>query len=115
MSLCHAPNLPAMRRLVPACLAALLLLASCGSDDSGGPGPSGFDSSRAFDDLRAQVDFGPRPAGSPAAHRTAEWIAGQMRGKRRVNHRLAAMVAALLGVAALPLAQLPAMLDLGMM
>ena len=44
-----------------------------------------------------------------------EWIASQMRGKRRVNHRLAAMVAALLGVAVLPLAQLPAVLDLGMM
>ena len=79
MSLCHAPNLPAMRRLVPACLAALLLLAGCGSDDSGGSAASGFDSDRAFDDLQAQVDFGPRPAGSPAAHRTAEWIAGRMR------------------------------------
>ena len=44
-----------------------------------------------------------------------EWIASQMRGKRRVNHRLATMVAALLGVAVLPLAQLPAVLDLGMM
>jgi hypothetical protein len=44
-----------------------------------------------------------------------EWIASQMRGKRRVNHRLAATVAALLGVAVLPLAQLPAVLDLGMM
>ena len=44
-----------------------------------------------------------------------EWLASQMRGKRRVNHRLATMVAALLGVAVLPLAQLPAVLDLGMM
>jgi hypothetical protein len=44
-----------------------------------------------------------------------EWIASQMRGKRRVNHRLAAMVATLLGAAALPLAQLPGMLDMGLM
>ena len=44
-----------------------------------------------------------------------EWIASQMRGKRRINHRLATMVATLLGVAVLPLAQLPGVLDLGMM
>jgi hypothetical protein len=45
-----------------------------------------------------------------------EWIASQMRGKRRSNHRLAAMVATLIGAAALPLAtQLPNMLDIGMM
>ena len=44
-----------------------------------------------------------------------EWIASQMRGKRRSNHTLAAMVATLLGVAALPLAQLPKLLDLGIM
>src|SRR5215207_5273220 len=36
-----------------------------------------------------------------------EWIAAQMRGKRRSNHALAAMVATLVGAAALPLAQLP--------
>jgi hypothetical protein len=44
-----------------------------------------------------------------------EWISSQMRGKRRSNHTLAAMVATLLGVAALPLAQLPNVLDLGLM
>ena len=44
-----------------------------------------------------------------------EWLAGQMRGKRRINHRLTALVATLIGVAALPLAQLPGMLDMGMM
>src|SRR5215475_3054874 len=36
-----------------------------------------------------------------------EWIATQMRGKRRINHRLTALVATLIGAAALPLAQLP--------
>ena len=44
-----------------------------------------------------------------------EWIAGQMRGKRRINQTLAAMVATLVGAAALPLSQLPGVLDLTMM
>ena len=48
--------------------------------------------------------------------RVLEWIAGQMRGKRRSNHTLAAMVATLVGAAALPLAtRLPNVLDIGMM
>jgi hypothetical protein len=44
-----------------------------------------------------------------------EWLASQMRGKRRINHRLTALVATLIGAAALPLAQLPGMLDMGML
>jgi len=44
-----------------------------------------------------------------------EWIASQMRGKRRINQSLAARVATLLGAAALPLAQLPGVLDMTMM
>src|SRR5919107_4836584 len=36
-----------------------------------------------------------------------EWIAGQMRGKRRGNGTLMALVATLIGAATLPLAQLP--------
>jgi Zn-dependent M28 family amino/carboxypeptidase len=68
-----------MRRLVPACLAALLLLSGCGGDGSAESESSAFDGNRAFDDLEAQVDLGPRPAGSPAAHRTAELIAERMR------------------------------------
>ena len=38
-----------------------------------------------------------------------------MRGKRRSNHTLVAMVATLVGAAALPLAQLPNVLDIGLM
>src|ERR1700709_1511463 len=38
---------------------------------------------------------------------TLEWISRQMRGNRRGNRTLPAMVAAIVGVAALPLAQLP--------
>jgi hypothetical protein len=44
-----------------------------------------------------------------------EWIASQMRGKRRTNHALATMVATLVGAAAMPLAQLPGVLDMGLM
>jgi hypothetical protein len=47
--------------------------------------------------------------------RTLEWIASQMRGKRRSNHTLAAMVATVVGAAALPLSQLPNVFDIGMM
>src|SRR6195952_3667009 len=36
-----------------------------------------------------------------------EWIASQMRGKRRSNHTLMRMVATIVGAAALPLVQLP--------
>ena len=43
-----------------------------------------------------------------------EWIASQMRGKRRSNRALMAMVATLVGAAALPLVQLPNVFDIGM-
>jgi len=37
-----------------------------------------FDADRAFADLKAQVEFGPRPAGSPQAKRTAQFIADSL-------------------------------------
>jgi hypothetical protein len=43
-----------------------------------------------------------------------EWIASQMRGKRRGNRTLMTMVATLVGVATLPLVQLPNVFDIGM-
>ena len=43
-----------------------------------------------------------------------EWIASQMRGKRNTNRTLVAMVATLVGAAALPLSQLPYVFDIGM-
>ena len=43
-----------------------------------------------------------------------EWIASQMRSKRCINRKLMAMVATFVGVAALPLAQLPNVFDIGM-
>ena len=44
-----------------------------------------------------------------------QWIAGQMRGKRRSNRALMAMVASVIGAASVPLAQLPNVFDIGMM
>jgi hypothetical protein len=43
-----------------------------------------------------------------------EWIASQMRGKRRNNRTLKSLVATIVGAAALPLAQLPNVFDIGM-
>jgi hypothetical protein len=43
-----------------------------------------------------------------------EWIAGQMRGKRRSNRTLMTLVATIVGAATLPLVQLPNVFDLGM-
>jgi hypothetical protein len=43
-----------------------------------------------------------------------EWIASQMRGKRRSNRILMTLVATIVGAAALPLVQLPNVFDIGM-
>ena len=43
-----------------------------------------------------------------------EWIAGQMRGKRRSNRTLMTLVATLIGAATLPLTHLPNVFDIGM-
>ena len=43
-----------------------------------------------------------------------EWIASQMRGKRRSNRTLMALVATIIGVATLPMVQLPNVFDIGM-
>ena len=43
-----------------------------------------------------------------------EWIAAQMRGKRCSNRTLKTLVATIVGVAALPLAQMPNVFDIGM-
>jgi hypothetical protein len=45
---------------------------------------------------------------------TLEWISRQMRGNRRGNLTLTALIAAIVGVAALPLVQLPNVFDIGM-
>src|ERR1700726_1770055 len=43
-----------------------------------------------------------------------EWIASQMRGKRRSNRTLMTLVAPIIGVATLPMVQLPNVFDIGM-
>ena len=43
-----------------------------------------------------------------------EWIASQMRGKRRGNRTLMTLVATIVGAATLPLSQLPNVFDIGM-
>ena len=43
-----------------------------------------------------------------------QWIASQMRVKRNSNRTLVAMVASIVGAAALPLSQLPNVFDIGM-
>lgn len=43
-----------------------------------------------------------------------EWIASQMRGKRRSNRTLMRLVATIVGAATLPLAQLPGVFDIGL-
>ena len=46
-------------------LVAALAVGGCGSDDPGNPAPERFDAERAYRDLEAQVEIGPRPSGSP--------------------------------------------------
>ena len=70
-----------MRRAIVAILVLGTLVGACGDDDDSPAPPSadGFDAERAFRDLEAQVAFGPRPAGSPANRRQAEFLAGELR------------------------------------
>jgi glutaminyl-peptide cyclotransferase len=69
---------PPMRRLAIALVAAGFL-AGCGGDE-GEPDEGGFDAARAFADLEAQVELGPRPSGSAANRENAELIASRLRG-----------------------------------
>src|SRR5207302_8750066 len=62
-----------MRKLL--FLACVALVAGCGSAASGRPGSGEtvrFDTRAAMNLVRAQVRFGPRPAGSRASRRLAE-------------------------------------------
>jgi glutaminyl-peptide cyclotransferase len=62
-----------------ALLAACAMLSACGDGEASGESADRFDAQRAFDDLRAQVEIGPRPAGSPASRTTARLIARRLR------------------------------------
>ena len=68
--------------LAAAVLTVIALLAGCGSESattSADADGDGFDAERAFADLEAQVELGPRPAGSPAGRRTAALLAARLR------------------------------------
>ena len=58
---------------------AALALAGCGSDGSNEPAPDRFDAERAFADLEAQVEIGPRPSGTQENAETVNFIAGSLR------------------------------------
>ncbi len=64
-------------RLVAVALAALAFAGCLGSGEdrtASAKSVDRFDADRAFADLRAQVEMGPRPAGSAAARRLARWL-----------------------------------------
>ena len=65
---------PRMHRLVTAALVCAALIGCGDSETSASGSQSGFDGERAFDDLAAQVELGPRPSGTAAAHRAAKLI-----------------------------------------
>jgi glutaminyl-peptide cyclotransferase len=75
-----APNLSPVRALA-VLLAAAIALAGCGDDETTTETAEerSFDAERAFADLEAQVEIGPRPSGTPANRRTAELIATRLR------------------------------------
>jgi glutaminyl-peptide cyclotransferase len=55
-------------------LIAALAFSGCGSDASDDPAPDRFDADRAFADLDAQVDIGPRPSGSPESRELVSFL-----------------------------------------
>lgn len=67
----------------------LCLVAGCKGDANGGSGAqrsagataTGFNGSAAYNYAKAQVDFGPRVPGSPAAKQAGDWIIRQMRAR----------------------------------
>jgi len=74
---------PQMHRIAIAIIACMAAIGCGGADGSAsGARADGFDAERAFDDLAAQVDLGPRPSGSRAAHRAAKLI---RRGLRQAD------------------------------
>jgi glutaminyl-peptide cyclotransferase len=70
-----------VRPIVCAALGAAMTLAGCGDNGASAQPVAGdlFDAERAMEDVRAQVELGPRPAGSPANRRGAKLIARELR------------------------------------
>jgi hypothetical protein len=59
-------------------LVAPIALATMACLSAGQPPVPAFDSARAFDDLRHIVAIGPRPAGSPGAQQTRDYVTRQL-------------------------------------
>ncbi len=57
---------------------AVLVLAGCGSADADLDAPDRFDSERAFADLEAQVEIGPRPSGSPESRELVDFLKARL-------------------------------------
>jgi glutaminyl-peptide cyclotransferase len=72
-------------------LAFASLAIACGSDSQKGSAAqregssttasTGFNGAAAYDYAKAQVDFGPRVPGTPAAKKAGDWIISQMRAR----------------------------------
>jgi glutaminyl-peptide cyclotransferase len=81
----------AIRAIAAAAAFAGIALAACGGDDADGGesahGALAFDEQLAFEDVEAQVAFGPRPAGSDANAEMTKFLAAQLReaGVRKVR------------------------------
>lgn len=59
-------------------VAAFGVLLACASAQPPAPATPKFDGARAFDDLKAMVALGPRPAGSPALGKNRDYIRKQL-------------------------------------
>jgi glutaminyl-peptide cyclotransferase len=67
----------------------LCLVVGCRGDANGGsaaqrsstPASTGFNGTAAYNYAKAQVDFGPRVPGTPAAKQAGDWIIRQMRAR----------------------------------
>jgi len=66
------------RRLLLLCVLSLSTAVCVGAADQRGSAAPAFNSSRAWDDLRQMVAFGPRPAGSSALKSTRAYIEKQL-------------------------------------
>ena len=57
---------------------AAIAFAGCGSDEPDEAAPERFDAERAFSDLQAQVEIGPRPSGSEENEELVEFLVGEL-------------------------------------
>ena len=61
---------------------AAIAFAGCGSDEPDEAAPERFDAERAFSDLQAQVEIGPRPSGTEENDELVEFLVGELEDAR---------------------------------